>query len=157
MKLLISCLLFMTFGCGRPSSTEQENNELQERKQQERLVENFEIVSGTYIGELRLKSTSDVYHAVLELKVINDIDPTTNLPLKPKLAGSLLIYERKDEEAILSYGVTQGSFDSLSSKLTLKLSNNLTIEGTANQNTLEGVLHSSLRGNVGELNLVWEE
>jgi hypothetical protein len=55
---------------------------------------------------------------------------------------------------IAKYGITRGSYDKSTNKLALDLSKNLTFRGIADQNTIDGILQSDIKGDVGKINLV---
>ena len=56
-------------------------------------------------------------------------------------------------QLLTNYGISNGSYDSGPGKIALDISQVLNIRGFANQNVLRATLHSSLKGDVGKLEL----
>ena len=57
-------------------------------------------------------------------------------------------------ELLTNYGITNGSYDSGPGKIALDISDALNIRGYANHNVLRATLHSSIKGDIGKLDLV---
>lgn len=156
MKYSLLVLLITLISCGRPHSTEQESNEVRQRERLQTLNQEYEEITGKYIGTLELSEDSSMFNTTIDLRIVQDVDPSTGLPLKPKIVGSVSIFEliNSEDQLLISYGITNGSFDNKTGQVALDISDKLTIRGTANHNVFNAVLHSNIKGDVGKLKLV---
>ena len=158
----IISLTFITIltSCGRPISTLQESTEVIVRQRQEVLSSDYKEVQGDYSGTLEMIDDGTIFKAAINLRVVQDFDASTGLPLRPKIVGSISIYEiinRNEDSIIATYGVTSGSFDQESNHLALEISSSLTVQGFANNNHTDGTLHSIEKGDIGVFKLVRQE
>lgn len=156
MRSLLLIIIFIISSCGRPHSSEQESNEVRKRERLETLNQEYKEVTGHYSGTLELTSDSSMFNATADLRIVQDVDPSTGLPLQPKIIGSISVFEliNNSESLLISYGITNGSFDNKTGQLALDISDKLTIRGSASHNVINAVLHSSIKGDVGKLKLV---
>ncbi|MDA8793058.1 hypothetical protein N9N67_07425 [Bacteriovoracaceae bacterium] len=155
MRLIIAGLLLTAFACGRPHSSEQKSDEVRKRERLDALNQDYQEIVGNYIGSLELHEDGSLYSAQAELRIVQDIDSSTGLPLQPKIVGSISVFEKinKKDEHLISYGITNGSYDNKTDQLALDISDNLNIRGFANHDIIDAVLHSSIKGDVGKLSL----
>lgn len=155
MRSFFLILLIILVSCGRPHSSDQETNEVRQRERLEILSEQYEEIVGSYSGTLTLNQDKAIYDASLELRLIQDIDPSTGLPLQPKIVGSVNIYEYtgNTRNLLVSYGITQGSFDYKAQQVALDIADKLTIRGIANHQIIDAVLHSPIKGDIGSFKL----
>jgi hypothetical protein len=158
MKNIFFISIFIFFACGRPSSTEIEQQELKERERLETITEQFEDIEGVYSGEIVLLEDNSIYLVELNIKTVQKKDPDTNLPLRPDIMGSISFFESSEGEVfkLITYGVSEGSYDQVSTKLSLELANNLSLHGTLSENVFLGELFGTIKGLVGKLKLVRE-
>ena len=154
-SLSILLMLLVVIGCGRPKSTDQEQNESKQRQRMEALTAEYNEVEGKYRGAMYFLEDNSKYLVDLNIRVVQDIDESTGLALTPKLNGSLKVYERilSADNFIVSYGITGGSYDEKTEKISLNISDKLTIKGDANFKNVKAVLHSNIKGDVAELEL----
>ena len=155
MKILSLILILVTVSCGRPRSSDQEQSESKQRQRLETLSAEYVEVEGKYSGVMYFLADNTKYLVELNIRVVQDEDPTTGLALSPMLNGSLKVYDRllNTESFIVSYGITGGSYDQKTGKISLEISDKLTIKGDANFNVMDAVLHSNIKGDVAELKL----
>ena len=160
LKILTLAFITTLTSCGRPISTLQESNEVIVRQRQEVLSTDYKEVQGNYSGTLEMIDDGTIFKAAINLRVVQDFDASTGLPLRPKIVGSITIYEiinRNEDSVIATYGVTSGSFDQDSNQLALEISSSLTVQGFANNNQIDGTLHSIEKGDIGVFKLVRQE
>lgn len=155
MKFILYGLLLTLFACGRPHSSEQKSDEVRKRERLDALNQDYQEIVGTYTGSLELLEDGSLYSAEADLRIVQDMDSSTGLPLQPKIVGSISVFEKinKKDDHLISYGITNGSYDTKTDQLALDISDNLNIRGFANHNIIEATLHSSIKGDVGKLNL----
>ena len=153
---LLILLSLLVISCGRPHSTDQEKEEAKRRGRLGALSSQYNDVEGSFAGSLELLDDGTVYKVYMDLRVSQDVDPGTGLPLQPKIVGSLRIFEMNSGvvELLTNYGITNGSYDSGPGKIAIDISDALNIRGYANHNVLRATLHSSIKGDIGKLDLV---
>ena len=153
MKYLNFALLLVLVACGRPPASNQQSTEVVQRQRFQTLTSAYKEVEGEYTGTLTLIEDNANYLAKLELRVVTENDPQTGLPLSPVLVGSLGIFEDENSAAIVTYGITKGSYDSKDQRLALEVSNTLSIRGEGDRLEISAMLQSTVKGDVGELKL----
>ncbi|MBD65970.1 MAG: hypothetical protein CME62_12235 [Halobacteriovoraceae bacterium] len=155
MKKLNLLLIVFIISCGRPKSTDQEKSEIKQRQRLEALTTAYDTVAGTYSGVMYLVEDNSKYLVELNIRVVQDEDPVTGLALDAKLNGSLKVFERilSDDNFIVSYGITGGSYDQDTQKISLELNDKLTLKGDATGEMVDAVLLSTIKGDVAELEL----